>query len=161
MGFDHRKFRDDQRSGLDEDLMDLQKRRSNALTAVIVIAVLVGGLIFYNLPRGPKWDSLDKEMVHQGRVIEQAVVAFYQSNAEFPLSLNEVVQYFPTDGKWPIEPYNGASIHDTGSPVFNKQDSVGMVHYEKLGEEKAGYRLYVYGREEVLIILAGGYIEER
>jgi hypothetical protein len=35
------------------------------------------------------------------------------------------------------------------------------VHYEKIaGGDKTGYRLYVFGREGVLKVLWGGYVQE-
>jgi len=145
----------------DDSLHRIHRQRNYALTAVIVVVVLGGAWLVYSLLSATKKDPQDLEMLAAAQEIERAVTYYHADNAEYPDSLEQVVQYFPTDRQWPTEPYQFQPIQDTGSPEFGGADSVGMVHYEKIEMEgKTGYRIYVFGSKGLLKVLWGGYAQE-
>lgn len=147
--------------GTDDSLKRIHRQRSLAVTLIVVVAVAGLGWLAYSLYQGTRKEPLDEEMVARAELIQRAVMQYHADNAEYPSSLDEVVQYFPTDGEWPEEPYTSQPMHDTGSPDFDGPASAGMVHYEKIERAgKTGYRIYVFGREGVLEVLWGGYAVE-
>jgi type II secretory pathway pseudopilin PulG len=145
----------------DDDLHKIQRQRSFALYAVLIVVVVAAGWLAITLFKATAKNPEDEAMLEAAQQIERAVTYYYADNAEYPDDLDQVVQYFPADKKWPTEPYQFLVIQDTGSPEFNGPDSIGMVHYEKIEEAgKTGYRLYVFGREGLLKVLWGGYAQE-
>lgn len=147
--------------GIDDSLERIHRQRSLAVTLIVVVAVVGLGWLAYSLQQGLRKEPLDEEMLARAELIQRAVMLYHADNAEYPSSLDEVVQYFPTDGEWPEEPYTFQPMHDTGSPVFDPATSAGMIHYEKIElTGKTGYRIYVFGRADVLEVLWGGYVVE-
>lgn len=158
MSFDQKRNRGEYHVPKDDSLSAINKQRSFVTIFFVVVVVGVGGWLAINFSRATYKDPQDVQMLKQARIINSAVARYHLDNAEYPSSLDYVVQYFPKDKEWPVVPYNGLDLHDTGSPEFSGPDSVGMVHYEKLDVEgKTGYRLYVFGREAVLKVMWGGY----
>ena len=147
--------------GIDDSLDKIHRQRSMAVTAIAIVGVVGACWLIYSLYSIMAKDPQDEQMLEAARLIEKAVTYYYADNADYPSSLDEVVQYFPTDGKWPEEPYTFQPMRDTGSAEFDGPASAGMVHYEKIElAGKTGYRIYVFGREGVLEVLWGGYAVE-
>lgn len=138
-------------------LHDIQKQQRGAGATVTVVLVLIAAAAgWYWYSSQP--DPLDMQMRVQAAQIEKAVMRFYADEADYPDSLEQVTQYFPASGVWPLEPYNGESMRDTGTDEFDPNSCVGMVHFERLDKEgKTGYRIAVFGREGILETRWGGY----
>jgi len=161
MGLDFDRIAAEHADPLDDSLQDFDRRRNYAtyFIAFVVIAVLAGVIMLF--VRAPKLDAADKQMIERAQLLEVAITEYYASHAEYPDSLALVADYFPTKQQWPSEPYNSKPMEETGSAEFTAPASVGMVHYEKIDQEgKTGYRLYVFGREDVLKVFWGGYAME-
>ena len=147
---------------IDDSLERIHSQRRMAVAFIVIIVAVGLCRLAYSLHKGLRKKPLDEEMQAQGQLIQRAVMQYHADNAEYPSSLDEVVQYFPTDGKWPDEPYTFQPIQDTGSPEFDGPASAGMLHYVKIEQAgKTGYRIYVFGREGVLEVLWGGYVIEQ
>lgn len=89
----------------------------------------------------------DAVMVERARAIMLAVNTFHQDNAEWPDTLREAERCLKAGTSWPLNPYSGRPIEDTGSPDFDPAESVGMVYYEKFFRDELlmNYRLHVFG----------------
>ena len=113
------------------------------LLLLLLLAILLLALF------GP-WRRLsgsDAEMVERARLIGEAVNAYHRDTAEWPERLRDAGGYLPAGTAWPVNPYNGQPIEDTGSREFDPQASVGMVFYEKFyrDEQLMNYQLHVFG----------------
>jgi type II secretory pathway pseudopilin PulG len=145
----------------DDSLQRMQRQRSTGVIIVVIVVIVGGAGLLFTLLRATAKNPLDEQMLEAGKLLERAVTYYYADNAEYPDSLRQVEQYFPTDRQWPTEPYRFQIIQDTGSREFSDPDSIGMVHYEKIDmEDKTGYRIWVFGRKGVLKVLWGGYVQE-
>ena len=144
----------------DSALYDIQKQQRGAGAAVTVVFILIAAAVaWYWYSSQP--DPLDMKLRVQAAQIEKAVMRYHADEADYPDNLEQVTQYFPVSGVWPLEPYHGQSMRDTGTDEFDPQDSVGMVHYVRLDVEgKTGYRITVFGREGILETRWGGYAME-
>ena len=97
----------------------------------------------------------DAEMMAAGKRIAGYIDVYFAEGAEYPESLDQVKPLaLPSEG-WPVNPYNGKPIEDTGSPTFDKQRSVGMVYYQKMArdEQVVNYQLHIFGDKGKLYII--------
>ena len=99
-----------------------------------------------------RFNGKDAEMMAAAKAIAKAINAYQGDYAEWPVSLDLAKPYLPD---WPVNPYDGKPIGDTGSPDFDPAISVGMVYYQKLyrGEQLVNYQLHVFGEKGKLYII--------
>lgn len=97
----------------------------------------------------------DREMMRAAKIVAAAIDNYHADTAEWPDSLEQAKSYMPPDTAWPVNPYNGAPLADTGSPEFDPQKSVGMVYYQKMLREDqlVNYQLHVFGERGKLYII--------
>lgn len=97
----------------------------------------------------------EREMMQAAKIVAAAIDNYHSDTAEWPDSLEQAKSYLPPDTAWPVNPYNGAPLADTGSPEFDPQKSVGMVYYQKMSRdgELVSYQLHVFGARGKLYII--------
>ena len=116
-----------------------------ALT-LAALALLAGGC------RRTEFTGDDAKMMRAAKVIAKAVNEYHIEYAEWPESLQGASPFLPS---WPVNPYDGKPVADTGSPDFDAATSVGMVYYEKFYREERlmNYQLHVFGDKGKLYII--------
>ena len=98
----------------------------------------------------------DAEMMAAARIISNAVNSYHSDTAEWPESLALAESYLPPGTTWPVNPYNGKEIGDTGSPDFDPDTSVGMVYLQKMYRDGqlVNCQLHVFGERGTLYIIS-------
>ncbi|MCC7477293.1 hypothetical protein IT575_02445 [bacterium] len=96
----------------------------------------------------------DRTMVEEAQVLVVAINSYHSDTADWPENLADVREKLPPGAVWPVNPYNGNEITDTGSATFDPAGSVGNVFYEKFRREDQimNYRLHVFGDKGTLMI---------
>ena len=94
-------------------------------------------------------------MMGAAKQISRLVNEYHSDSAEWPESLDDVKWYLPASVKWPVNPYNGEPVADTGSRDFDPETSVGMLYYEKIyrGEMLVNVQIHVFGEKGKLYII--------
>lgn len=100
----------------------------------------------------PKLSNEDSVMIRRATEIAAAIVRVQRAGAEYPNTLEEARGGLPAGSEWPLNPYNGNPIMDTGKPQFEGEASVGNVCYNKVikDEEITNFSLTVFGRSGIL-----------
>jgi hypothetical protein len=121
---------------------------------LLVLAVLCGILLLAGCQRA-KFYGKDREMMHAAKLLAEAIDTYFRENSEYPDKLREVEPYLPAGTSWPVNPYNGKPIEDTGSIDFDPATSVGNVGYERVwrDEQQTTYQLHVYGEHGRLYVI--------
>ncbi len=106
-------------------------------------------------PKNVDFTGKDAEMMKAAKQIAGFIDEQFSDSTEYPGSLAELRQMLPANKVWPINPYNGTEISDTGSRDFDSSKSVGMVYYEKTfrDEQQVNYNLHVFGDKGKLYII--------
>ena len=116
-----------------------------------IAAAACGVLLLVGCP--PKtYSGKDAEMMAAAKAISKAIDAYQGDYAAWPESLEQVKPYLP---EWPVDPYHGNPIVDTGSAEFDAATSSGMVYYQKLyrDEQLVNYQLHVFREHGKLYII--------
>jgi hypothetical protein len=129
--------------------------RQFALPAVLLAAATLGGMLVLTGCQRAKFYGKDREMMHAAKVISEAINECYRANSEYPDKLREAEPYLAPGETWPVNPYNGKPIEDTGSMTFDPATSVGMVGYERIwrDEQQTTYQLHVYSEKGKLYVI--------
>ncbi len=96
----------------------------------------------------------DLKMVEAAQVLVVAINSYHSDTADWPENLADVREKLPPMTSWPVNPYNGNEISDTGTAEFDPATSIGNVFYEKFRREDQimNYRLHVFGDKGKLMI---------
>lgn len=118
------------------------------LALIVFVAIAASGC-------AREFHGKDKEMLERVAIISDALSNYQLAYAEWPESLSDARQFLAYGERWPVNPYDGRPIADTGSPEFDPAMSVGMVYYQKLYREErlVNYQLHVFGERGKLVIL--------
>lgn len=113
---------------------------------VLLLAGLVQGAC------APTLAPDDKIMIGRATEIAAAIVRIQRGGAEYPATLEEARAGMAPGAEWPVNPYNGEPIRDTGNPQFEGPASVGNVCYNKVMKEDeiTNFSLTVFGRSGIL-----------
>jgi hypothetical protein len=100
---------------------------------------------------------VDPQMRDAGQEVADAITAYHRANQAWPANLSDAEPYLPAGASWPVNPYNGRRIADTGSLEFVQETCAGMVYYEPVlaDGEQVGYKLHVFGNNRRLMTLQG------
>lgn len=106
-------------------------------------------------PKNVNFTGKDAEMMYAAKQIAELINEQFSNSTEYPGSLAELRQMLPANKVWPVNPYNGQEIADTGSREFDASKSIGMVYYEKIlrDEQQVNYNLHVFGDKGKLYII--------
>jgi len=104
---------------------------------------------------GPHFRGNDLLQMRAAKSIALAIDDYYADTSNYPDALTDVKSYFGAEGGWPVNPYDGKPIADTGSPGFDPATSVGMVYYQKMYRDEMliNYQLHVFGAKGKLYII--------
>jgi hypothetical protein len=129
--------------------------RLTARAMVLLAALVLGGLVLLAGCQRAKFYGKDREMMHAAKVLSEAINEYYRANSEYPDKLREVEPFLPVGTAWPLNPYTGTPVEDTGSMTFDPATSVGMVAYERVwrDEQQTNYQLHVYGEHGRLYVI--------
>jgi hypothetical protein len=102
-----------------------------------------------------KFHGDDLKMMRAAKVLATAIDNYHSDNATWPDTLEQVRASLPAGTPWPVNPYDGKELADTGSPDFDPATSVGMVYYQRTfrDEEQSSYMLHVFGTSGKLYII--------
>jgi hypothetical protein len=114
---------------------------------LILLLLLLAVLLLVVFVPWRRLSGNDAEMVERARLIGEAVNAYHRDTVEWPERLRDAEGFLAAGKDWPVNPYNGQPIEDTGSREFDPATSVGMVFYEKFyrDEQLMNYQLHVFG----------------
>jgi len=121
-----------------------------ALMAMLALAIL---LIAGCPPR--KFTGKDAEMMAAAKTVAKLIDEYFREGFEYPETFDELKVLLPPNKPWPVNPYNGKPLADTGSRDFDPETSVGMVYYERIfrDEQMVNYNLHVFGERGKLYII--------
>lgn len=97
----------------------------------------------------------DAEMLTAAKQVAKLIDEYYREFAEYPETISQVRPLLPPAVKWPVNPYNGDEITDTGSREFDPANSPGNIFYEKIyrDEQMVNYQLHIFGEKGKIYIL--------
>ena len=122
---------------------------------LFILTLATSLLLTIACPKNVEFSGKDADMMNAAKQIAELINDQYSSSTEYPNSLAELKQSVPAGKIWPVNPYNGKEIADTGSREFDPNKSVGMVYYEKIfrDEQQVNYNLHVFGEKGKLYII--------
>lgn len=132
----------------------------NVISKIVLPAIMLfcaGATILMTLagcpPRQPT--GKDAEMMVAARQISRLIDEYFREFAEYPETVEQARPMLPPAVKWPVNPYNGAEITDTGSRDFNPEISPGNIFYEKIyrDEQLVNYQIHIFGEKGKIYIL--------
>ena len=129
--------------------------RRMALPTLLLAAVALGSMLLLAGCQRAKFYGKDREMMHAAKLLAGAIDTYFRELSEYPDKLRDVEPYLPPGESWPVNPYNGKPIEDTGSDKFDPATSVGMVGYERIwrDEQQTSYQMHVYGEKGKLYVI--------
>ena len=132
----------------DERWFKRQNNWPNLIYALIALAVVLGVVAFV-AQRVRADDPQQRAMLKAAGVIRVQLSDYFQDNLTLPQSLTDLEGYMRPDHDWPLNPYTGLPVEDSGSAEFDPAKSPGTVHYEPLrrGGQLIGWKLYVFSAQ--------------
>ena len=129
--------------------------RTGCTLLYAISAAAFACLLLAGCPPRTQFAGRDAQMMAGAKRIAKLIDEYYSDSSDYPETLEQLrPMLLPTD-KWPVNPYNGREIADTGSPKFDAATSVGMVYYQKLyrDDQMVNYQLHVFGEKGKLYII--------
>jgi hypothetical protein len=125
--------------------------RCDLFSAFVVIALLACCL---STACAKQFYGQDREMMAAAKTLAKAINDYHSDIASWPETLDQVRANLPAGTPWPVNPYDGKELADTGSPDFDPATSVGMVYYQRMirNDEQVSYMLHVFGQKGKLFI---------
>lgn len=131
-------------------------RGDEKLTRLTAALALTAALLLSACPHRTRDNFVgdDRKMVDAANEIMLAINAYHVETSDWPDKIRDAAANLPPGTSWPVNPYNGAEIADTGKAAFDPATSVGNVYYEKFMREDqvVNYRLHVFGKDRELMI---------
>lgn len=121
----------------------------------IVLIILICGCVLIS-GCAKKFAGDDAKMMQSAKLIAQAINDYHSDYAQWPEKIEQASECLPAGTPWPVNPYDGKPIRDTGSPDFDEATSVGMVYYQRTfrNEVQTNFLLHVYGTNGELGVIS-------